>query len=86
MQIITRIRARTQRHEETKRIVRSLMEPIAEEMMMLTDAVWSEFIISGNISAPPIVFGDAAVVAYAGALAMRDNQVAVFQPPTAVGT
>ena len=74
------------RHEETKRIERSLMEPIAKEMMMLTDAVWSELIISSNISAPPTLFGDAAVVAYAGALAMRDNQVAVFQPPPAVGT
>ena len=73
------------RHEETNRIVRSLMEPIAEEMM-LTDAVWSELIISGNISAPPTVFGCVAVVAYAGALAMRANQVAVFQPPPAAGT
>ena len=62
------------------------MEPVAEEMMMLTDAVWSELIISGNISAPPIAFGDAAVVAYAGALAMRDNPFAVFRPPPAVGT
>ena len=74
------------RHEETKKIVRALMEPIAEEMMVLTDAVWSELIISGNISAPPITFGDAAVAAYAGALAMRDNRFSVFQPPPAVGT
>ena len=31
------------RHEETKRIVRALMEPMAEETMVLTGAVWSEF-------------------------------------------
>ena len=73
------------RHEETKRIVKSLMEPIAEEMMVLTDAVWSELIISANIFGPPTVFGGVAVVAYAGALAMRDDQVAAFQPPPAVG-
>ena len=73
------------RHAETKKIVRSLMEPIAEEMMMLTDAVWSDLIISGN-SAPPTVFGCAAVVAYAGALARRTNPFAVFQPPPVAGT
>ena len=74
------------RHEETKRIVRALMEPIAEETMVLTDAVWSEFLISGNATAPPILFDDAAVVAFAGALALRENAFSVFQPPPAAGT
>ena len=74
------------RHEETKRIVRALMEPVAEEMMMLTDAVWSELIIAGNLSAPPIDFGDVAVMQFSGALGRRGNRFAVFQPPPAVGT
>ena len=73
------------RHAETKKIVRSLMEPIAEEMMILTDAVWSDLIISGN-STPPTVFGCAAVFAFAGALGRRSNSFAVFQPPPAAGT
>ena len=74
------------RHEETKRIVRALMEPVAEEMMMLTDAVWSELIIAGNLSTPPIEFDDVAIVHFSGALGRRSNLVAVFEPPPAIGT
>ena len=77
---------RMTRHEETKRIVRALMEPVAEEMMMLTDAVWSELIIAGNLSTPPIEFDDVAIVHFSGALGRRSNLVAVFEPPPAIGT
>ena len=77
---------RITRHEETKQIVRALMEPIQEETMILTDACWSALIISGNTKAPPSLFSDASIVAFAGALALRENTSSVFQPPLAAGT
>ena len=59
------------------------MEPVAEETMVLTDACWSALLISGNTKAPPNLLGDAAVIAFSGALAMRDNASSVFYPPRA---
>ena len=77
---------RMARHEETKKVVMPLMEPVAEETMVLTDACWSGFLISGNITAPPSLLGDAAAIAYSGALAMRDNASSVFYSPLPTGT
>lgn len=74
------------RQEKTKRIVRALMEPIAEETMVLTGACWSELLISGNATAPPIVFSDASVIAFCCALALRVNASSVFYPPPVAGT
>ena len=76
---------RMTRHEETKLIVRALMGPVQEETMVLTDACWSELIIYRNTKAPPILFSDASVVAFSGALALRENSSSVFQPPSAAG-
>ena len=77
---------RMTRHEETKQIVRALMEPIQEETMVLTDACWSALLISGNTKAPPTLFGDSSVKAFCGALALRVNASSVLNPPPVAGT